>query len=712
MIVVRYFFLFLALTMYSLPMYPNPAQPRPTRAQIDAFSTIEQWHTDQEAKKTMGNSYRLRRGNFEQHENDIGNLTQENIDLLMPALIAHPQFQIIKQNIKEKRDELDAKMLARTITQNESRLHGNLSRLLRILEREDTEPVVEPIEAVAAAAPPLPAVAPGAAAAAAPVTTIPSLDRWARSCFRDLPEFSYKVPEVRGLANFEGVPRGPVTQDLFNRTLSAFIETMRGQLTNRDQWCTPHGATEPARAVAAAAAAPEATLPDGFFDPNREDYSCVYAQKVILRPGSKIMLMGDLHGSLHSLLRNLLRLKQMGRLRDDFTITDNNNYVFTGDYIDRGRYSTEILVTLMNLKIKNPDKVVLLRGNHEYLYEKRLPGNGDNGIDHSFYDECKYKFDNDIGTRIFKQMFYSFKLLPSVCFLGKQENQEHNFIMASHGGLEIGYDPRRLLESGATFQKITHINRPRAFNRMWQGIGLANLPNLLADPVWETYVMEELLVNFHITKECKLLGFLESSFKNLENAPEKTLYFGRNIPCFYLAKLTDTLERLSPRPYVIKSIFQGHEHNPSAVGVNPRTLPRKVTDMARQGQIDTPGFILMSAPEGLDDGLSVDGFAIVTAAAHWPWNIEPHSYGVPIPERNSANVQIVGEDFNWRMPDGRILGQPAAAVPIAAPAAAAAAPRMPRQPAAETEWICDICTYAHNLFDAANCTICGEPRTR
>ena len=48
------------------------------------------------------------------------------------------------------------------------------------------------------------------------------------------------------------------------------------------------------------------------------------------------------------------------------TISNKVTYmVFLGDYVDRGFYGTEVLYTIMMLKIANPEKVILLRGNHE-----------------------------------------------------------------------------------------------------------------------------------------------------------------------------------------------------------------------------------------------------------------------------------------------------------------------------------------------------------
>ncbi len=74
----------------------------------------------------------------------------------------------------------------------------------------------------------------------------------------------------------------------------------------------------------------------------------------------KLILIGDIHGDLQSLLWALKDINFDRLLRNP-----NNKLIFLGDYVDRGSNSIGVLYVMCFLKQKFPDSVVLMRGNHE-----------------------------------------------------------------------------------------------------------------------------------------------------------------------------------------------------------------------------------------------------------------------------------------------------------------------------------------------------------
>jgi serine/threonine-protein phosphatase 2B catalytic subunit len=71
--------------------------------------------------------------------------------------------------------------------------------------------------------------------------------------------------------------------------------------------------------------------------------------------GEPIVIVGDLHGQYHDLCHML----------DKAGPPSDMNYLFLGDYVDRGIYGVEVLLLLFAIKINYPKNVILLRGNHE-----------------------------------------------------------------------------------------------------------------------------------------------------------------------------------------------------------------------------------------------------------------------------------------------------------------------------------------------------------
>lgn len=106
---------------------------------------------------------------------------------------------------------------------------------------------------------------------------------------------------------------------------------------------------------------------------------CAQARDILIeesniqRVDSPVTICGDIHGQFY----DLMELFRVGGMCPD------TNYLFLGDFVDRGLYSVETLLLLLALKVRYPDRMTLIRGNHESRQITQVYG---------FYDECTRKY--------------------------------------------------------------------------------------------------------------------------------------------------------------------------------------------------------------------------------------------------------------------------------------------------------------------------------
>ncbi|WKX98482.1 hypothetical protein Q1695_013846 [Nippostrongylus brasiliensis] len=106
---------------------------------------------------------------------------------------------------------------------------------------------------------------------------------------------------------------------------------------------------------------------------------CSKAREILVQEGnvqvidSPVTICGDIHGQFYDLME---LFKVGGQIPD-------TNYLFLGDFVDRGFYSVETFLLLLALKVRYPDRMMLIRGNHESRQITQVYG---------FYDECLRKY--------------------------------------------------------------------------------------------------------------------------------------------------------------------------------------------------------------------------------------------------------------------------------------------------------------------------------
>lgn len=157
-------------------------------------------------------------------------------------------------------------------------------------------------------------------------------------------------------------------------------------------------------------------------------------QEINVKDPEKITVIGDLHGQL----QDLFSIFSINGLP-----SPTNKYLFNGDFVDRGLYGTEVVMTILFFRLLYPEAVFLNRGNHESRNQNSWMG---------FEDEIWAKYsgvnedDPERASRVFERFQTLFEALPLCAVL-----QEKIFVV--HGGL--------FSRDNVTLAHLKAINRKR-----------------------------------------------------------------------------------------------------------------------------------------------------------------------------------------------------------------------------------------------------------
>lgn len=143
----------------------------------------------------------------------------------------------------------------------------------------------------------------------------------------------------------------------------------------------------------------------------------------MLKLSDPITVVGDIHGQYY----DLLKLLEVGGSVGD------TQYIFLGDYVDRGSFSVEVVALLFATKIRHPKRIRMLRGNHECRQMTSF---------FNFREECEYKYD----ISVYDAIMDCFDNLPLAATINGK-------FLAVHGGISPDLTTVKAINAVNRFQE-------------------------------------------------------------------------------------------------------------------------------------------------------------------------------------------------------------------------------------------------------------------
>jgi Calcineurin-like phosphoesterase len=349
--------------------------------------------------------------------------------------------------------------------------------------------------------------------------------------------------------------------------------------------------------------------PKLFFDFTRSWYGGKeipfqpFAAKLVLPDDAVAIIMGDLHGDVRSLLYTLDELNER-KILDGFRFRESKyRFIFLGDFTDRGAYGTEVLYTLFRLKMANPERVHFARGNHEDFNIVSRYG---------FLDELRAKYGQQADiTKIMR----SYDLFPVVLYVGNGKD----FLQMNHGGMEPGYDPRKLLAAagsprfqllGKLRQKAYHDARPGWLGKDRDVLALAEAHFSNFTPAAPT--------------RPNSIGFMWNDFTVF--ADEPALGYVRSL-VFGVKPTRRILDDASTDSARVRGVVRAHQH---VAELNPLMSRLVASDgVFRHWQENESSADAKKSVDALRKHLRPEETRAVPDGSVWTFNVSPDSvYGV------------------------------------------------------------------------------------
>jgi len=190
-------------------------------------------------------------------------------------------------------------------------------------------------------------------------------------------------------------------------------------------------------------------------------------EPTLLRLEPPVYVIGDLHGNF----------KDFAYFAKSFGLWNSAEFVparflFLGDYVDRGLHSIETLAFVLALKVRYPDKIFLLRGNHEC---SEINGDEELYMSGSFKSQCKLTYGMRDGEELWNAFNRCFDMMPLAAVIDDK-------VFCVHAGIPryIARNPDcNILETIASIPRPPNITDDLVFDLIWADPATLNEERLI-----------------------------------------------------------------------------------------------------------------------------------------------------------------------------------------------------------------------------------------
>ena len=272
-----------------------------------------------------------------------------------------------------------------------------------------------------------------------------------------------------------------------------------------------------------------------IFALTEECENIIKSQPMVLRLRGPIKIFGDIHGQYADLMRFFDLYGSPCEVKKEGGDLEGFDYLFIGDFVDRGSHSLETICLLMALKCKYPEHIHLIRGNHE-----------DKWINNAFglSDECQLRLGEDPNDAksVFARINCMFEFLPLAAIIEDK-------VICLHGGIGSSLETVEQIEALSrpleVIHEVSNDLQQLVVDILWSDptdsdLELGILPNAIRDPNGTGNIVKfgpdrvkeflkrnklEMIIRAH---ECVMDGFERFAGGDLITVFSATDYCGRH----------------------------------------------------------------------------------------------------------------------------------------------------------------------------------------